>query len=272
MSIFRIQQYIWIPLQRQHLVASLCSAGATIVFGLFGFGGFPAFKTYAEITANNHQLRVFDLLLFAASYLFLWRQAFPSYLRLRRSFAPVLVSLVVLSIIAVALTASFTPAPKTSLPSAATAVSPPKAAPSPTAASPQKWNWLRLLLIAQGGLAVVILTSGLWKNDDETIASFARYLAEVRRLRARFENGITVTEEIRGARKALVFYLDALIEWLQKNEYLTDLGPPPGRAAALLEQCKDARQTAADLDIGYYEKVNGQQQKFKFLDPITNFS
>jgi hypothetical protein len=269
MLISRIQRIAWVPLQRQHLLASLLSAVAMLVLGLSGFAGFPAFKSYGDIRADAGHLAAFDIALFVANYIFLLRQALPSYLRARRAIMPTLLSLLILSAVAIGLTNWLAP----DLAAGATVA--PQAQPQGMVgirrSETPTMQALRLLLVAQGGLAAVILSAGLWKNDDEAVAALARSLRQVHQLYYRLIDGITNIDELRQMRKALAFQLATLIDWLEKNRHFVDLGRPQ-EVADLLAACEAASQTLAGVDPGYLMIANpAQKNRLSFVTPIVDF-
>ena len=57
--LLRVQRHVWVPLQIQQAAISLLCAIGVLVLGALVFAGFPAFKAYTEIKANDSSILYF---------------------------------------------------------------------------------------------------------------------------------------------------------------------------------------------------------------------
>lgn len=226
-GIYRLQRYIWLPLQQQAVITGGCIV-AILVLGALGFAGFPAFKSYADIAATSpHRLATFLAVLFVCNYVFLLRQSRPSYLSLRRAALPTLSCELALLLLACAATLLLTP----------------------TASQPQTaGDALRTVFVAEGGLSAVLLLSGFFKNDNELILGFAGPVGEISRSLAAAERGMLANdrEEGRQARTMLLFHLNQLADWLDKNGPLVPVLPPE-TMAGISAACQDLQRILPGL-------------------------
>jgi hypothetical protein len=217
---YRVQRWIWVPLQEQQALISLLCGIGVLILGSLGFAGFPALKAYADIQANDHTIIVFTTLLLGCNFLLLLRQSRQSYLSLAKALIPTTTCLGALSLISFVVTTIMAPHP-----SATDAVVP----------------QMRALFVAQGGLAAVLAMAALFKNDNELVLELARPVQEVRRIRDGFLLGTLATdrETARRVRTALVYNLDKLLEWIKKNGPIAQMVSP--------EKLSQAKAAARDL-------------------------
>jgi hypothetical protein len=184
---------------------------AMIALGAAGFAGFPAFKAYSEIKASTSKMAFFNVALSASGYLFLFRQSYTSYFSVRRALLPTLLSLCALIALSYALTAALAPRVPTS-----------RLVVRHLGLIETYAQWwqpsLRTLLVAQGGLNVLILTSGLFKTSDP-ISNFTKQVGAVRKTRDGLKQAKVAQDEEEAARvrSALIFQLEQVADSIKKS-------------------------------------------------------
>jgi hypothetical protein len=162
MSKINIRRWLWFPVVREHAWLLGVSLLVIPLLGLFAIPKFPAFKEFEAVQGPASQFALWSLALILLNFVVFFTHARGDYLLVKSSLRPIAGSFVVLSIAMTAAWAGYRIFARDA---------PPPDLGALMGGSPFEWTRLvRSVFVAQSGLMMVLLFSGIWKpSAPETL-------------------------------------------------------------------------------------------------------
>jgi hypothetical protein len=176
----RLRAWLWWPSVRTHAAAGAAALVAVTVLGLSGVPRFPAFKEFDQIQGTSRSFAVWALIILVANACLFFLNARGDYLDIRSGLRPIALSF---GILAVAFPAAW------------------GLSDGATLARPSAIDWTytaKCVFVGEGGLAMVLLFSGLWKpspQDTLDVVECRRSVGTLLRPLFRGEPGQKFTKE-----------------------------------------------------------------------------
>ena len=173
-----MRDWFWWPTGPTHAAAFAIVFGAITWLGVLGIPHFPSFDDFAKVNAPGIEFAAITIVIVVCNAWFLWMHARGDYLTFSSGRFPVGVTFLVLTLLFPVGWGMYrvygSGAPSPDIPALITGVASLLRRQSPTAAAASEWGRaIRAVFVGEGGLATVLLFSGLWKTSSQDTVEFA---------------------------------------------------------------------------------------------------
>jgi hypothetical protein len=182
-----MRDWFWWPTGPTHAAAFAGVFVAITVLGVLGIPHFPTFNDFAKVEAPAIEFAAVAVVIMICNVWFLWLHARGDYLTFSSGRFPVGVTFLVLTLLFPVgwgiYRVYLKGAPLPDFPVLMGGVASLLKSQGPTPAAASEWGRaIRAVFVGEGGLATVLLFSGLWKTPSSDTVEFAGFLARAQPL------------------------------------------------------------------------------------------